>query len=63
MTTFKRICIQDWEVTAKNGDHFEVERGKEYITSGEHGDGTVTVFGTFFVPVPRVYFAGEKRFT
>jgi len=63
VTTFQRICIQDWEVTAENGDHFKVNRGKEYITSAVNKDGQVVVFGGFWVPVPVSVFAGERRFT
>ena len=62
MITFNRICVQDWEVTAENGDHFKVERGKEYITSAVE-EGRVIVFGSFWVPVPVSVFAGEMRFT
>jgi hypothetical protein len=47
MTTFKRICIRDFAVTAQNGDHFEVRRGREYLTSKEK-DGKVTVFTIFW---------------
>ena len=72
MTTFKRICIHDWEVTAENGDHFKVERGREYITSAvnespsigpKNEEGCVVVFDSFWVPVPANIFAGERRFT
>ena len=62
MTTFKRICIQNWEVTAENGERFEVVRGREYITSAET-EGRVTVFSGFWVSVPISAFAGEERFT
>jgi len=57
MKAVKRICIQDWEVTADNGDHFEVTRGKEYITSMENEDGECTVFSNFWVKVPLSCFA------
>ena len=63
MKTFKRICIDDWEVAAENGDHFQVKRGKEYLTSDEHDDGTVTVFTNFWVRTPVEVFAGERSFT
>jgi hypothetical protein len=63
MTTFERICIKDWEVTAENGDHFKVERGKEYLTGPENEGGEVVVFSSFWIPVPVTVFAGERRFT
>ncbi len=62
MTTFNRICIKDYEVTAENGDHFEVKRGQEYLTSPEK-DSKVTVFSNFWVKVPVNVFAGEEKFT
>ena len=57
--TYKRICIKDWEITAKNGDHFEVNRGKEYITSTIDEEWKVLVFSNFWVRVPSDNFAGE----
>lgn len=63
MKTFKRICIQDWEVTDSEGNRCEVLRGNEYITSPEHDDGTCTVFTTYWVRVPVTHFAGEQVFT
>lgn len=63
MQTFNRICIKDWEITAENGDHFKAVRGKEYTTSTEHEDGTVTVFSNYWVRVPVDHFAGEQQFT
>ena len=62
MQTFKRICIKDWEITAQNGDHFSVARGEEYITSPVR-EGSVVVFGRYWVPVPVEHFAGEQQFT
>lgn len=63
MTTYKRICIEDSAIEAENGDRQELKRGQEYITSGLHEDGTVTVFSTYWVRFPVTVFAGEKRFT
>ena len=63
MKTYKRICIEDWEITAQDGDHFKVERGKEYLTSKVTDEGKVVVFSNFWVPVPVENFAGEKIFT
>ena len=60
MKVIMRICIKDWGVTAKNGDHFKVERGKEYTTSQNRGDGTCQVFSNYWVPVPIEHFAGEQ---
>jgi len=62
MTTFKRICIKDFEITAKNGDYFEIKRGSEYLTS-DIENGEVIVLDKFWVPVSVEYFAGEIRFT
>ena len=63
METYKRICIKDWGLTALNGDHFEVKRGEEYITSANYADNTCTVCSNFWVEVPSECFAGEVRFT
>ncbi len=62
MQTFKRICIRDFELKAKNGDCLTLKRGKEYITSPEV-DGEVTVFSNFWVKVPADIFAGAVEFT
>ena len=71
MDTYNRICIKEYEVTAENGDHFKVERGKEYTTSavdcscGSIGPDPVKdhviVFSNYWVPVPVEYFAGEIK--
>jgi len=60
MKVLTRICIKDWEVTAKNGDHFEVNRGEEYTTSEDCDDETCLVFGRYWVRVPLEHFAGER---
>jgi hypothetical protein len=63
MRTLNRICIEDYTITAENGDCLKLERGKEYLTSETKTDGTCTVFSNFWVPVPAKVFAGEKVFT
>ena len=63
VTTFKRICVRDFKVTAGDGGRFKVERGKEYITSDENDRGDVVVFANYWMPVPASFFAGELRFT
>ncbi len=59
MKVFSRICIKDWEITALNGDHFEVNRGREYTTTDDKPDGTCEVFGRFWVDVPVENFGGK----
>jgi hypothetical protein len=63
MRTYKRICIEDYTVKADNGDTLTLLRGHEYITSAEREDGEVTVYSSFWVPVPRRLFAGSRLFT
>lgn len=72
MKTYKRICIKDYEVYDKIGNHFKAERGKEYITSDindapaigpESKEDSVIVFSNYWVPVPIEIFAGEIKFT
>lgn len=63
MKTFKRICCKDFEVTAENGDHFEVRTGREYITSDVDDDCNVIIFSNFWVPVPLSHFTGSVVFT
>jgi len=60
MNVLTRICIKDWDVTAANGDHFEVKRGNEYTTSVDLDDGTCMVFRNFWVRVPLHHFGGAK---
>lgn len=50
MQTRQRLCGKFWCITAKNGDYFELERGKEYTTSKLYDDNTVTVFSNYWVP-------------
>lgn len=53
----QRIAQRDWEITAKNGDHFAVKTGNEYTTTRDpREDGTVTVFANFWVRVPLEVF-------
>lgn len=64
MTTYKRICIEDWSIEARNGDRVELKRGEEYITSDQHeDDGTVTVFTNFWVRTPLSIWAGKRKFS
>ncbi len=63
MRTFYRICVEDHTLTAENGDTLILTRGKEYMTSAEHDDGTVTVFANFWTRVPASLFSGAHIFT
>ena len=63
MQTFKRLCVEDYAVDDKNGDRFELERGKEYFTSRVTADGEVNVYSTFWVSVPLRLFANAVEFT
>ena len=62
MRMYDRICIKDYSVTAQNGDHFEIKRGQEYITSFSKF-GKVIVYSNFWVKVPTKHFAGAVLFT
>lgn len=61
-TTFERICIKDYEITAQNGDHFKVKRGETVLT-GPDNDGECVVFKNYWVRVPVEHFAGAVQFT
>ena len=63
MQTFTRLCVEDYAVAAKNGDHFELKRGKEYITSPANAKREVTVYSTFWVSVPLRLFSDAVEFT
>jgi hypothetical protein len=53
----KQLCIKSYSITAQNGDSWEAKQGKEYTTSPPCGDkDTVTVFSTYWVPVPKEHF-------
>ena len=62
MKTFNRICIKS--ATFKGGEHeASIERGKEYLTSSESKDGSVSVFINRWIHgVPVELFAGEEEF-
>lgn len=76
MKTYKRVCVEDYSISAKNGDTMRLERGKEYITGPRRTpterdreyvlgevESVVTVFASYWVPVPTSLFAGSKVFT
>lgn len=64
VTTYKRICIEDFTLTDSTGQRLELKRGREYLTSEIHDGGdTVTVLSTYWASVPVSIFAGEKLFT
>jgi hypothetical protein len=52
----KQLCIKSYKLTAQNGDSFEVKQGKEYTTTPPDDKEVVTVFGTYWVPVPKEHF-------
>ena len=56
MRTTQREVLKHFEITAENGDHFEINAGEVYTTALEKEDGTVTVFSNFWVSVPISYF-------
>lgn len=64
MHTYYRTCRKRYEITAQNGDHFELNRGDRVLTSDVNKNGEVTVFKSFWVPVPLSYFKrAYERFT
>lgn len=63
MRTFNRICIEDYELTAKNGDCMKLTWGRKYLTSAVRDDGTVIVLTNYWEPAPVAIFAGEWEFT
>ena len=63
MRTFNRVCIRDYTVRSQEGESFTVWRGTEYLTSAASDDGLVTVFSSYWVPVPVTVFSGEQVFT
>jgi len=62
-TTYRRICVRDYERSDSEGNRLELSRGREYLTSAENENGDVVVFTNFWVQVPVSIFAGEIRFT
>lgn len=62
--TFERVVVEDYSVTAENGDHFELKFGETVLTSEPLEDNEVLVFGRkFWVRVPMSHFAGERQYT
>jgi hypothetical protein len=63
-STFERVVVKDYEVTAENGDHFKLKFGDTVLTSEPLEKNEVLVFGRkFWVRVPMIHFAGERQFT
>ena len=58
MKTSRRVCLKSWGVTADNGDHFEVVRGRTYETYMDSA-GELTVLSNFWVKVPTDCFLVE----
>ncbi len=52
----ERYVKRHFEITAENGDYFEINPGESYTTSLERADGTVKVYSRYWVPVPMDYF-------
>lgn len=53
----EQLCIKSYEITAKNGDYWRAEQGRTYTTTvPRDGKETVTVFSSFWVPVPKHHF-------
>jgi len=52
----KQLCVKSFEVTAKNGDCWKAEQGKEYTTTVPYEDKPVTVFSNYWVKVPQNHF-------
>ena len=53
----KQLCIKSYELKAQNGDSFQVKQGKEYTTTPPLDEKeVVTVFSTYWVPVPKEHF-------
>lgn len=57
---YTRTCVKAWQVTAGNGDHFEVTPGKDYTTSKTWPEGDCTVFTHFWVRVPVECFSAPR---
>lgn len=56
MNVVNRKCIKKFEVTAKNGDHFETEVGQIYTCSDQIKNGKTHVFSTYWLWIPEEYF-------
>lgn len=57
IATVKQICIKGFEITARNGDHWEAKQGKEYTTTPPSDEKEmVTVFSNYWVLVPKDHF-------
>ena len=64
MQTFKRVCVENYEIEDPDThETFTVQRAKEYTTSAERPDGSLTVFSRYWVSVPARIFAGEIQLT
>ena len=58
----KQLCIKSYEVKAENGDYFVAKQGNEYTTTTpKYDESTVTVFGNFWVPVPKEHFVLKEE--
>ena len=59
----KQLCIKSFELTAENGDHFEVKQGDYYTTTKDTNDkGEVVVFRNFWVRVPESHFVLQEGY-
>ena len=62
MTTFKRICIKNYQISDDDDNVLTLIQGQEYLTSADKG-GEVCVFTRYWVYVPADIFAGAEQFT
>ena len=64
MKVVTQLCIKSYEITAKNGDYFKAQQGKEYTTTVPTEDNDeVTVFSNYWVPVPKEHFVLSESAT
>lgn len=62
MKVVERLVVKDWEITAENGDHFEIKWGETYTTLKDlTAGGKVVVFSRYWLTVPADCFAPEVR--
>jgi len=58
----EQLCIESYEITAQNGDHWKAEQGRRYTTTAPCSDKeTITVFTNYWVRVPKKHFVLWER--
>lgn len=58
----KQLCIKSYEIAINDEESFKVQQGKEYTTTvPDDTRDNVTLFSTYWFPVPKEHFVKVEK--